>query len=319
MWTRLAKPSVLSVLLGVVYGVIMRVALDGQFGPFTVVSFSFLLLVPIAIGALVVYVDTTPTPLPVARAIVFPWISIFAFLLTTLLLLLEGAICILIVTPGFLILSSLGGLIGLWLRRYKKGGTATLSAILVLPFISSPIESALDPVWETHTISRSVMIHAERSVIWANILNVPRIRPDELPLGINDVLGIPLPIEASMESKAGQSVRTTRWEKGISFREVVVASAPGESIEWRFEFPPGAIPAGSLDDHVAMGGAHFKIDKGGYTLVSQSSGETLLTLWTTYRISMRPIAYSRLWAHLVLEDFHHKILSLMKTRAEHVG
>jgi hypothetical protein len=319
MWTRLASPSVLSVILGVAYGVIMRIALDGRFGPFTVVSFSFLMLVPIAIGALVVYVDRTPTPLPVARAIVFPWLSIFAFLLTTLILLLEGAICILMVTPGFLILSSLGGLLGLWLRRYKRGGTATLSAVLILPFISSPIESSLEPVWETHTISKTVTIHADRDVIWENILNVPRIRPGELPLGINDILGIPRPIEASMDSTSSQAIRITRWEKGISFREVVISSSPGASIVWRFEFPPGSVPPGALDDHVAMGGSHFKVDRGGYTLSQEKPGETLLTLWTTYRISMRPMAYSRFWAGIVLEDFHNKILSLMKTRAEHVG
>jgi hypothetical protein len=319
MRTRLARPAVLSALLGVVYGVMMRVALDERFGPFTVVSLSFLLFVPIAIGALVVYVDTTPTALPVARAIVSPWLSIFVFLLTTVVLLLEGSICILMVAPGFLILSSLGGLLGLWLKSRKKGGTATLSAILVLPFISSPIESAIYPGWEMHTISRSVVIHAEWSVIWENILNVPRIRPEELSRGVNDILGIPRPIDARMDSESGQSVRTTRWEKGISFREVVTSSVPGERIEWRFEFPPGSVPPGSLDDHVAMGGSHFKIDNGGYTLESTAQGETLLTLWTTYRISMRPIAYSRLWASLVLGDFHNKILNLIKTRAENVG
>jgi hypothetical protein len=313
---RFPGSSVLAVLLGVAYGIAMRLAMDGRLGAFELMSFSFLVLVPMAIGAIVVYFDAATTNRPTARAVFLPWIAIAAFLLTTLMLLLEGSICVVMVLPGFLLLSSGGGLIGKWLKGSRRSGGPALSAIALLPFLGSPLESGFAPAWEVHTIARSVTIDAAPEVVWSNITSVPWIAREEMSWGINDLLGLPRPLEARMGEESGRAVRLTRWERGISFREDVIASSPGRKIEWKFDFPPGSIPSGSLDEHVEMGGSHFKLDEGGYRLESLPTGGTELTLWTTYRISMRPLFYSRWWAYLVLGDFHSKLLGLMKSRSE---
>jgi hypothetical protein len=314
---RLWSP-LLSVSLGVAYGLSIRFL----FGLFdqgaSVVSISFLVLVPIVIGALVVYFDATISVRPVLRAVMLPWLSIVIFLGTTVALLLEGSICVVIAAPAFLALSSIGGLIGRWAKLIRKPGTTVMSSVVMLPLLVAPLEGQSVSKPETYTVSRSVRIAARPETIWSNILEVPPISDHELPFSFNDLLGIPRPIEAHMRYLNGQAVRDTKWEHGISFREVIVKSEPNKTVEWEFDFPPGSIPVGALDNHVSLAGKYFHLESGGYTLQKVSEFSTNLTLRTNYKISMRPLVYGRLWSYVVLTEFHERILNIVRNRAERV-
>ena len=122
-----------------------------------------------------------------------------------------------------------------------------------------------------------------------------------------------------MERTESGWVRNTRWERGISFREIITDRRKGEYLLWQFDFPPSAVPDGVLDDHVRIGGRHFELLDGGYTLDSGPDGTTYLEIRTSYRVTARPAIYSRYWARLIMSDFHRVILDLVRDRSERVA
>ena len=280
------------------------------------VSFSFFVFVPFAIGFIVVYIDSEVSLRGRGQHFFAPWLAIVAFLLTTMALMLEGSICVLIVSPGFLILAGIGGLTAGWLRTRQSIQSSTLSVVLLLPIILSPLEAHLPVSTEIKTRVDSVVIDADVATIWRNITIVDQIDESELTFGVARLLGVPRPLEAHMGGSDGEQVRYTKWDKGISFQERIIEWSEQNSMQWEFEFPPGSIPKGTLDDHVAIGGEFFDLIGGGYTLTPQESGKVELTLTTAYRVSTRPKLYSLVWADVVMGDFHRMILGLVADRSE---
>jgi hypothetical protein len=311
------RNRIIPVILGISYGVGLRVLLAADIDIFAgLVSFSFFVFVPFAIGFIVVYIDSEVGRRGRGQHFFAPWLAIVAFLLTTMVLMLEGSICALIVSPGFLILAGVGGLAAGWFRKRQSIRSSTLSVVLLLPIVLSPLEAHLPASAEIKTRVDSVVIDADAATIWRNISFVDRIDESELTYGVTRLLGVPRPLEAHMGGSNGEQVRYTKWEKGISFQERIVEWSENSSMQWEFEFPPGSIPKGTLDDHVAIGGEYFDLVGGGYTLTPQESGKVQLTLTTSYRVSARPKLYSLVWADVVMGDFHRMILSLVADRSE---
>ena len=70
---------------------------------FSVMSITFLFLLPSIIGALTVYLSDKNAVAQISYRIFAPWIPIFLFLAITLLLAIEGWACWLMILPIFLI------------------------------------------------------------------------------------------------------------------------------------------------------------------------------------------------------------------------
>ena len=118
-------------------------------------------------------------------------------------------------------------------------------------------------------------------------------------------------------SGTGQaSVRTSHWEKNVSFQEVITEWDKPTSMHYRFVIPSGAIPREALDRHVEMGGEYFDLVDGGYDLKKTADGGTELSLTTRFVNKSRLKLYGDLWGRMVLKDFHRSILGLMKVRSE---
>lgn len=306
-----------SIALGVAYGLALRVLLAINVEWFAgIVSISFFVLVPIVIGFMVIYFDDPERSRRFSYAIFVPWIAIGCFLLTTMVLLLEGSICVILALPGFLALSSAGGLVAAWMIRMRPPTASFLCVVIVMPALVSPIEATLPPGASFETVINRIEIEAPPEAVWAQITHVEAIQEDELVLGLTRLLGVPRPLEAHMEQTATGWVRHTRWEQGITFREIITSSRENERVMWEFDFPPGAVPDGVLDDHIRIGGRHFELTEGGYTLARLPNGGTALELSTSYRVTARPAVYSRYWARLVMGDFHKMILDLIRDRSE---
>ena len=108
---KLSRSIYVSILLGVAYGVTLRLLMSARnLFDNGLVSISFFVVVPIAIGFIVVFTGDPVRSRRLKYAFFAPWIAILCFLLTTVILILEGSVCVAVVLPGFLVLSSLGGL-----------------------------------------------------------------------------------------------------------------------------------------------------------------------------------------------------------------
>jgi hypothetical protein len=128
----------LGILLGVAYGISLRILFEvGKYFP-GALSFSFVFLAPVGIGLISVYFSGRDQAISTSSKILLPWVSVFTFLATCFLLSLEGTICIVLLLPIFLLLASLGGLVGgyLYNSRYEKSKSALKVIILIARLIN---------------------------------------------------------------------------------------------------------------------------------------------------------------------------------------
>jgi hypothetical protein len=314
---RLERSHYTSILLGVVYGIALRLLMERDIALSSgLVSFSFFVIVPIVIGFVSVFFGSRSRAASLKHALFVPWIAILCFLVTTVVLLLEGSVCVALALPGFLILSSGGGLLAYWVERWRLPKAGTLCCVLSLPIAVSPIEVSIPVKSRIETVETQLTISATPDIVWAQITHVGVIGRKELSFGLTRLLGVPQPLEAHMELTTAGWVRISRWEQGIEFREIITDSTEDESLQWTFDFPPSAVPEGVLDEHVRIGGRYFGLIDGGYTLEPDGHGATRLTIRTSYRVTARPALYARYWARLIMSDFHRVLLNLIQDRSE---
>nr|WP_238142551.1 hypothetical protein [Pseudoalteromonas arctica] len=141
-------------------------------------------------------------------------------------------------------------------------------------------------------------------------------RQQEVPFSLTQLIGVPKPLKASMNASGIGAVRTSTWQKGVVFKEVITDWQPNKQMHYRFDIDPDAIPDDALDKHVKLGGEYFSPLYGGYELSEDKSGNTILTLKTTVQDNTNFGVYSRIWGEVIFQDFHHSLLTLMKNRAE---
>ncbi len=312
-------------LAGALYGLLMRLA----FGlPFFFASekstaaseamlTSFLILVPLIIGALTVYF-----PGDKKRSLVFsvlaPWIPILMFILGTVILLIEGSICIAMAAPLFLVVGSLGGLLMWLVLKYFVPSRTVMYSMLLLPLLAGTWERDQTMPIIIEKSDASVWINAKPEVIWHLINNAEAIRPAEMQQGLAYKIGVPYPESALTVTTEQGRVRKLRWDKGVRFNEPITDWQENRYIRWRYSFPAGAIPPAALDEHVVIGGKYFDLEDTSYTLMPEKGG-TRLSIKVTYRVSTQFNWYANFWGRLLVDDAARTILAFYKHRAEIVG
>jgi hypothetical protein len=315
----LNNPKNLGILLGVLYGISIRLVLDleiyEKLGD--LVSISFMFLVPFVIGFIRIYFEVKIKPnISVRKMITVSWQPIFIFLLTTFVTLLEGSICILMALPAFMFFASLGGITAGCLSRTLRT-KSTITCIAVFPLLMGPIELNFLELSKTYTVENQIEINATPEIIWSQLGNVQQIQKHEIPTSLTTLIGVPSPISAEMNGLAVGSVRTSRWEKGVVFKEVITQWSKGKVMAYDFDIDPELIPDNSLDKHVKLGGEYFSPLSGKYEIEPlQQSGKSILKLSTTLRDDTNFGVYSRFWGELIFSDFHNSLLSLIKQRSE---
>lgn len=314
------SPKAIGIFLGVLYGISMRIFIEFSealnFG--SLVTISFMFLVPIAIGYIRIHFEYNESPdLTYRQIIVKAWQPIFIFLLVSIVTLLEGSICVAMALPAFMLFSSVGGVLAGFIRkRITHKSNATLLSVALLPLVLSPIELNFVHLSKTYEVTNSIIIKAPINRVWQQLANVSTIEPQELPFSLTQLIGVPKPLEANMDASGVGAVRTSKWQKGIVFKEVMTDWQPNKIMLYRFEINPDLIPDDALDKHVKLGGEYFSPLHGGYELAEDNNGNTILTLKTTVQDNTNFGVYSRKWGEIIFQDFHHSLLTLMKNRAE---
>jgi hypothetical protein len=106
------KPFIIGIILGVVYGLIARLLIEfNDNGFLKTMTIGFLFVTPAIIGAITVYFGTEKQRKSAGFQIMMPWVSIFAFLLVTMITLLEATACVVMLLPACLLSGSIGGVI----------------------------------------------------------------------------------------------------------------------------------------------------------------------------------------------------------------
>lgn len=317
---QIQSPKSIGILLGTLYGIFMRlfVELLDTYNLSSLVSISFMFLVPVAIGYIRIHFEfKSSNTLTKRQMVTIAWQPIFVFLLVSVITLLEGSICVAMALPAFMLFASMGGLLAGFIKnRQTKNANRPLLSIVLLPVLLSPIEVNYLHLSKTYEVTNSIVIEAPINRVWQQLTNVSTIEPQELPFSLTQLIGVPKPLEANMNATGVGAVRTSKWQKGVTFKEVITDWQPNKQMLYRFEIDPDAIPDDALDKHVKLGGEYFSPLYGGYALSEDKSGNTILTLKTTVQDNTNFGVYSRIWGEVIFQDFHYSLLTLMKNRAE---
>ena len=300
--------------VGLAYGLVARFAfgIDALEGVFGVMTLAFIVLVPVAVGALsVLGRGAEPTW---AAAIFFPWLPTLLVLGGALVFLWEGLICIVVWLPLALICASLGGLIGK--ATWRAGGSPRTYALAlaVLPVVFAPIENRFADPTQTRTVHDAIEIEASAAEVWAQIREVRPIAPEELGGALAYRIGFPRPIEARLEGEGVGSVRHATFEGGVTFVERVTEWEAGEALA--FTIDASAVPSATFDQHVAVGGRYFDVLTGRYEIEPVAPGRVVLHLSSEQRLGTRFNAYTQLWTDRFMSDIQTTILEVVKARAE---
>ncbi|MCC6272961.1 MAG: hypothetical protein IT572_05800, partial [Deltaproteobacteria bacterium] len=247
-----------------------------------------------------------------------PWAPVGLLALLSLVFAWEGAICVLMVLPSFLIMASLGGVLYGIVRdtRGAKLGFAALAALVAFPFLFAPVENRLDTPSDYRHVETSIDIAAAPEAVWPEIVEVRKFRPEEHGFAWVHAIGFPRPVEATLSHPGVGGVRRARFEGDVLFVETVDRWEPGKALSFNIAADPDSIPQTTLDEHVTVGGPFFDVLKGAYQIEPLAKGGVRLHLRSDYRLTTPFNFYSSLWTDFVMRDVQNYILRIIRRRAE---
>ena len=309
------RPIIIGLVSGTLYGLAARLLIETDaVKQFETMSLAFLFGVPAVMGAITVYFGTESQKASRGFRFCMPWITIFAFLFTTIITYLEAIVCVVMLLPAFMLSASTGGLIMGKVIDGLERKQQTLNIFLISPFLIAPTESKFNSPTTTSTVNTEIIIKSDKKNIWNNIKSVRAIQNKELKWSFAHFIGIPKPVQSELTDEKVGGVRHIKWEKGIRFREKITDWNLYNSFS--YDILVDHIPPEAIDNHVEVGGKYFDVLHGGYKLTEIDKNTTRLTLSCTYRVTTNFNFYSKLWADFIMDDFQKVILYVVKERTE---
>ena len=285
---------------------------------YSVMTTAFIFGAPLTMGFLSVWIAEAAGPIGWKRRIALPWISSTAGLAATMLLGWEGLICVLMLVPVMMVLSSIGGLIAVGIRKAMGRDGQVRCAVLValLPFLTAPLERLQSQAEEVRQVHNVIDVAASPERVWREIRSVPRIAEEEHSASWLHRMGFPRPVEAVLEGSGIGSVRMARFERELVFIERVTLWEEPRRLAFTIRADTANIPPSTLDDHVTIGGPYFDVLDGMYEIEAREDGTVRLHLSSRQRLSTRFNWYASLWTERVMSELQTYILRIVKRRAE---
>ena len=312
------------VALGLAYGLFARWTFGG--GPkgrsadavFGAVSLAFLFLVPLALGVLTAAMVPRTGPRRWAYWLFMPCVSALLLLVSTMALAWEGLICLVMAAPIVIGLAMAGGaVVGMVVsvRESRAAPPAVVASCLLLPFAFAPVEARLPKPDGLRTVTTEIDVAADPATVWRHVVRVPRIEDGEQTAGFFQAIGIPPPLEATLDHDGLGGLREARFAGGLRFRETVTEWEPARRLGFTIEIDPATISAAVLDEHVRVGGEHFDVVYGRFELTPSPAG-TRLRLLSRHHLRTTFNAYAGLWTDAVMSDIQEGICRVIRSRAE---
>lgn len=281
------------------------------------ITLGFCFAVPAAIGALTVFFSPKQYKTSWLYGLFMPWVP--CVLLGALVLLFgwEFIICVVMALPIFFTLASFGGLITVALLRNSQKSSiqnSMLGLILVLPYLIVPLEKQLPPADSIRSVETQIKIQANPETVWRNVVAVPEIKADEQSFSLFHLLGLPLPVEATLSHEGVGGIRNARFDDGLAFTETINHWKEGHSIRFEIKVNPGAVPTRAPLKQI--GGKYLDVFEGGFTIEPQGADQVILHLSSRHRLSTTFNFYGGLWTDWVMRDLQNYILRVIKNRCE---
>jgi hypothetical protein len=308
------------VMIGAAYGLVMRLLYSGDtpYEPYRAMTSSFALLVPIAVGCLTVYFVERNSKRSAAYHFGIAAAANALFVFGTYVTVMEGLICVVLAAPLFAFMGGIAGVAMGAICRWTQWPRRVVSCVAVLPLICAPIEQFIPAPDGLQTVEMSRIVNASPEKVWEQLLNAGDIAPDEMQSAVMYRIGTPLPLSARSETQGKVLVRHITMARGVQFDQISTSWEPGRRVLWTYRFRSDSFPAGSLDDHVRIGGEYFDLIDTEYLLTPTAAG-SILHARMTYRVSTHFNWYVKPLTRFLVSNFEDTALGFYASRAEHAA
>ena len=315
---RSTKNLLIAIGIPTLYAIVLRIAFGVKNWNelFSVMSVTFLFLLPTIVGALTVYLSDKNKVEKLSYRIFAPWVPIFLFLIITLLLAIEGWACWLMILPVFLIATSIGGLIGGYLKLKRRNDRLNISLLVLIPFLISPVEQLIEKIPGNYKAYTYIDINSSAEKIWENVTRVRTIEKDEDTGYLTEFLGFPRPLKAELNYNGVGAYREASFTNGLVFRETVTEYEENKKMVFSIKANTYEIPSTTLDEHILIGGEYFDVLNGTYELEKLSEGKYRLHLYSNFKMNTTFNFYAGWWGKIIMKDIQNNILKIEKKRAE---
>lgn len=280
-----------------------------------IVSLSFLVLLPIAVGGLVAFLGIRRHGLSPFWIVWAPMLTMTGGVLIAGLSELEAVLCLVVGIPVMVPLAVVGALI-ISLIMKKSDGRLPVSLLALLPLMIAPLEAHWERPHRQLTVADHIDIDAEASVIWGEIVSVAPIAAEELPNQWIYLLDFPRPISAEIDRETLGGKRLALFERGVTFFEVVTEWEEEKALAFSIEADPEFVPHTAFDQHIVVGGRFYDVLNGRYEIEPLAGGICRLHLTSTHRLSTPFNAYAGWWSEWVMRQVQGSILEVIRNRCE---
>ena len=319
-------------VIATIYGLLLRFFFAFYNNITEVISISMVVLAPVAIGYLTVALIGLKNIRSRTASFFVPWLTSMVLLFVTIALAMEGAICWIMIYPFFAIAAGIGGLIAYTVMRNKerrlknekrddvlddfdRNGTLKTSLILVFPFIFGLIEQDRLLTPAEYTVVCETTIAAPPAAVWQTLTRVEPLDPEHNNSFFTGLFGLPRHLRTELDTLAVGGRRTAYYERGLYFEEKIIRYEPESVMTVAIKADPGNVPPTVLDEHIVVGGRHFKALEDTYKLTPLPDGTCKLELSGRISINTPFNWYSGLWARGVLADLFQDQLRQIGERA----
>jgi len=301
--------------IGALSGLFVRLVFSGSAGePYAAMLSSFIFGSPIIVGLVTVYVAERQKRRGWAYYFVAPAIACLLYVLGSLLVLIEGWICAIVIFPLFALTAGLAGLLmGLVCRVTNWPKRAVVSSVALLPLLGGAFEHRIDAEQLVRSQQREIFIAAPPAAVWKVLMDTRDIRPEEVDSAWMYRIGVPTPRQGIGEFQDGEHLRHITMGKGIQFDQVASDWQENQRVTWKYRFTANSFPPGALDDHVRIGGEYFDVRESTCELTAVPGG-TRLSMRMSYRVSTHFNWYAGRVADFLVGDFAQVILDFYARR-----
>jgi uncharacterized protein YndB with AHSA1/START domain len=308
-------------LAGIASGLLLRLLYSGKSGStWSAMAGAFIYVAPMLVGAVTVYVAETIKRRNWAYYFEAPFIANLIFIMGTLVIMVEGLICAIVIVPLFAMLGSLGGLAMGAICRITNWPKQAVLSLALLPIALGVGGDYLPTPDVFSSVERSVVIQAPPAQVWQQLNNARDIQPAEFGGTWAAYIGVPMPRSGVTQVNVNaqgvsERVRNSLWDKAVHFDEPITDWQPERYMRWTYRFDATSFPTHALDDHVMIGGHYFDIHDTSFTLTPVATG-TRLDVQTHYRVSTQFNFYADAVAQLLMGDMLETDLVFYKRRSE---
>lgn len=309
----------LAIVLGLCWGISLRTA--ATFPPlasvFTIMTIGFLFLSPFSLGYITICAIPPEQPLSKKNIFFYPWGTAASSMIVAMILGFEGAICLIMMCPLWLLIASLGGFVGAWVRKRRATELRSLTLLLMLsPIGMSALESTLPSPTKIYRTENQLEMNCSAEEVWHEIRSVRAIEPHELHFSLSRFMGFPDPIEAKLVGEGIGAIREATFAGGVTFTETVTEWKPNQALAFGIRANTEQIPRTTLDEHVTIGGEYFDMLNGRYEITPRGEKSVLVTLRSEHRLSTKFNFYASLWSKAIMSSIQKNILQVVQARCE---